>query len=169
MLRLTTRNKPSKELFFQQQAVVHILSYARGFVWDTTTRNTTMPHTLRRPAVMAGIFGVVAMITAAAQASKLPGGVFKTSDGTNTIALDFDSSGALNVYVNNESFSNGSWQVKADTWTFGKVQGPEGYSCATEAKYLWAIADNRITFKLVGDDDCQSRRDGLLGMVWTKG
>jgi hypothetical protein len=75
----------------------------------------------------------------------------------------------LNVYVNNEPFSNGTWQVKADTLTFGKIQGPEGYACASEAKYLWALADNRITFKLVGEDDCATRRDGLLQMVWTKG
>lgn len=128
-----------------------------------------MQHNLRRSAVFASIFGLVLMLTAAVQAPKFPGGVFKTSDGTTTIALDFDSTGALNVYVNNESFSNGTWQVKADTLTFGKIQGPEGYACASEAKYLWALADNRITFKLVGEDDCQTRRDGLLQMVWTKG
>lgn len=127
------------------------------------------PH-LRRPAILAVVFGLVALLTAATQGPKFPGGVFKTSDGNNTtIALDFDSTGALNVYVNNESFSNGTWSVKADTLTFGKIQGPEGYACTSEARYLWALADNQITFKLVGQDDCQTRRDGLLGMTWTKG
>ena len=123
----------------------------------------------RRPAILACFFGLVALLTAASQAPKFPGGVFKTSDGTNTIAIDFDSSGVLNVFVNNEAFSSGSWAVKADTLTFGRIQGPEGYSCATEAKYLWALAENQITFKLAGEDDCQSRRDGLLGMIWTRG
>lgn len=124
----------------------------------------------RRPPIVAICFGLVALLTAATQGQKFPGGVFKTSDGNNTtIALDFDSTGALNVYVNNESFSNGTWSAKADTLTFGKVQGPEGYSCAAEARYLWSLGQNQITFKLVGEDDCQARRDGLLGMIWTKG
>ena len=127
------------------------------------------PH-LRRPAVLAVFIGLVALLTAATQAQKFPGGVFKTNDGNNTtIALDFDSSGALNVYVNDQAFSNGTWTAKADTLTFGKIQGPEGYSCASEARYLWSLAQNQITFKLVGEDDCQTRRDGLLGMIWTKG
>jgi hypothetical protein len=128
-----------------------------------------MHHSLRRPIALAAMLGSVVLLTAATQGARFPGGVFKTSDGTSTIALDFDSTGKLNVYVNNESFSQGSWQVKADTLTFGTVSGPEGYSCATSAKYLWAIADNRITFTLVGTDDCQSRMDGLVGMVWTRG
>lgn len=128
-----------------------------------------MRHSLYRPAVFAGVLALVALLTAATQGQKFPGGVFKTSDGTTTVALDFDSTGALNVYVNNEAFSSGTWRAKADTLTFGKIQGPEGYACASESSYLWAIADNRITFKLIGEDDCQSRRDGLLGMVWTKG
>lgn len=119
--------------------------------------------------ILASLFGLVLMLTAATQGQKFPLGIIKASDGTNTIALDFDSTGAVNVYVNNESFSNGSWRVKADTVTFGKVQGPEGYSCANEAKYLWSLADNRMQFSLVGTDDCQSRRDSLLGLAWTRG
>jgi len=128
-----------------------------------------MQYNLRRPAVLASIFGLVVMLTAATQGQKFPGGVFKTSDGTVTIALDFDSTGALNVYVDNQAFSNGTWQVKADTLTFGKINGPEGYSCTGEAKYLWSLADDRIQFTLVGADDCPTRRDGLLGMVWKRG
>ena len=128
-----------------------------------------MQHNLRRSAVFASIFGLVVMLTAAVQAPKFPGGVFKTSNGTNTIALDFDSTGALNIYVDNQPFTNSTWQAKADTLTFGKMQGPEGYNCPSEGRYNWAIADNRITFKLIGEDDCQNRRDGLLQMVWTKG
>jgi hypothetical protein len=38
-----------------------------------------------------------------------------------------------------------------------------------EAKYLWSFVDNRIQFTPVGTDDCQARRDGLVGMVWTRG
>ena len=128
-----------------------------------------MRHSLRQLSMFVGIFGLGLMLTAATQGQKFPGGVFKTSDGTTTVALDFDSSGALNVYVNDASFSNGTWQVKADTLTFGKIQGPEGYNCTTEAKYTWALDDRTITFKLVGEDICQSRRDGLLGMIWTRG
>jgi hypothetical protein len=129
-----------------------------------------MQHNLRRPAVLASIFGLVVMLTAATQGQKFPGGVFKTSDGNNTtIALDFDTTGALNVYVNNEAFSKGSWSVKADTLTFGKIDGPEGYSCTGEGRYLWSLSDNRIQFALVGTDDCPTRRDGLLGMAWTRG
>ena len=124
---------------------------------------------LTRPAALASILGLALCLTAAAQTPKFPAGIFKTTDGETTIALDFDTTGALNVYVNNDSFSQGKWEAKADTVFFGTVQGPEGYSCATSAKYLWSFADNRITFTLVGTDDCQTRRDGLVGMVWTRG
>ena len=128
-----------------------------------------MQHSLRRPIALAAMLGSVVFLTAATQGAKFPGGVFKTSDGTSTVAIEFDSTGKLNVYVNNESFAQSSWQVKADTLTFGAMTGPEGYACSNSGKYLWAFADNRISFTLVGNDDCQSRRDGLVGMVWTRG
>ena len=123
----------------------------------------------RFPANLVFAVGVVVILTAAAQGKKFPVGVIKASNGTNTIALDFDSTGVVNVYVDNQAFSNGSWSVKADTITFGKVQGPEGYSCADDAKYLWSLTDNRMEFALVGTDDCSSRRDSLLGLAWTRG
>jgi hypothetical protein len=128
-----------------------------------------MQSTLRRAASLSGILGLIIVVTAATQGAKFPGGVFKTNDGTNNIALDFDSTGTLNVYVNNESFSHSTWEARADTLTFGNMEAPEGYACTSGARYLWVLADNRILFTLVGTDDCQTRRDGLVGLVWTKG
>ena len=128
-----------------------------------------MRRHLRRPTALAGILSLFILVTAAAQTPKFPGGVFRTSDGTNAIAIDFDSTGVLNVYVNNESFSNGTWRANGDTLTFGKIQGPEGYNCVSEARYRWSLTENRITFATIDPDDCQSRRDSLLGLAWTKG
>jgi hypothetical protein len=116
-----------------------------------------------------GLCSAVLLLTAAAQAPKFPGGLFTANDGTNTIALDFDTSGVVQSYVNNEPLSQGTWQVKADTLTFGVINGPEGYSCASPAKYLWAFADNRLSFTMAGNDDCQVRRDALTGLTWTRG
>ena len=129
-----------------------------------------MQHHFHRPAILAGILGFVVLLTAAAQALKFPGGTFRATDPENNkIAITFDSAGALNVFVNDQSFAQSTWQVKADTITFGTVTGTEGSVCATSAKYLWAFKDNRLSFTGVGTDDCAQRRDPLLGLTWTKG
>jgi hypothetical protein len=128
-----------------------------------------MTPTHRRPVILSGILALVVLLGAAAQAPKFPGGTFKANNGSNDIAITFDSSGALNVYVDNQSFSQSTWQVKADTLTFGTVTGPEGYSCNSSARYLWTFADNRLSFTLVGTDDCSTRRDPVLGLTWTRG
>jgi hypothetical protein len=128
-----------------------------------------MSSTHRRPVILVGILALVVLLGAAVQTSKFPGGTFKANNGSNDIALTFDSTGALKVFVDNQSFSQGTWQVKADTLTFGTVTGPEGYSCNSAARYLWKFADTRLSFTLVGTDDCSTRRDPILGLTWTRG
>jgi hypothetical protein len=113
------------------------------------------------------VFGLSAALVTVTQA-KFPGGVFKTSNGDANISLDFDSTGTATSYVNGERFSAGPYSAKADTLSFGVLNGPEGYSCSVGGKYLWSIADNRLTMKVVADE-CQVRRDYLAGMVWTRG
>jgi hypothetical protein len=113
------------------------------------------------------VFGLSAALVAGAQA-RFPGGVFKTFDGNVNLSLDFDSTGTATSYVNGESFSQGKYTVKADTLSFGTLNGPEGYSCSVGGKYLWSIAENRLTMKVVADE-CQIRRDYLSGLVWTRG
>ena len=123
----------------------------------------------RRLAILAGFFGFFVTLTAATQVPKFPGGVFKATYNTNSLALDFDSTGALNVSVDNQAYGQSTWQVKADTITFGAVTGPEGNACPSSASYLWSFLDNRLSFTAVGTDDCSPRRDPLLGLVWTRG
>lgn len=122
----------------------------------------------QRPALMAGLLVLVLVITAAAQGAAFKGGYFKTNDGTNDIGLDFDTTGTINVYVDGQAFSRGSWESRADTLAFGPVNGPEGYSCAGSARYLWSITENRLTFTFVADD-CEIRKQALTGLTWTKG
>lgn len=122
----------------------------------------------RRPAICAGMFALVLVLTAAVQGTKFPTGVIKGSDGTVTIALDFDTTGVVNSYVDNQPFSSGTYQTKADTVTFGAITGPEGYSCGGSGKYLWAFSDNRMSFTKLSDE-CQIRMDTLTGLVWTRG
>lgn len=127
-----------------------------------------MTHARYRPAMLAGLVIMILAITAATQGGKFTGGYFKANDGTSTIGLDFDTTGAVNVFVDGQAFSNGTWGAKADTMSFGPVTGPEGYSCAGSARYLWALAENRLTFTLV-TDDCEIRLQALTGLTWTKG
>ena len=127
-----------------------------------------MMHQHKRSAVMAGLLVLVLAITAATQAAVFKGGYFKATDGTSTIGLDFDTTGAVNVTVDGQAISQSTWTAKADTLTFGPVTGPEGANCPGSARYLWSIADNRITFTLVADD-CQYRSNGLVNLVWMKG
>jgi hypothetical protein len=109
----------------------------------------------RRLAILAGSFGFFVLLSAATQVPKFPGGVFKATYGTNSLALDFDSTGALNVSVDNQAY--------------GQSTCPEGNACPSSASYLWSFLDNRLSFTAVGTDDCSPRRDPLLGLVWTRG
>jgi hypothetical protein len=120
-----------------------------------------------RPATLTGLLLIVLIVTAASQAAKFPIGLFKANDGTNTISLDFDSTGVINAYVNGESFSRGTYQTKADTLISDPVTGPEGYSCAGTGKYLWTFVESRLTMTLIADD-CQVRADAFTGLVWMK-
>jgi hypothetical protein len=126
-----------------------------------------MKHTHISPS-FAGLLVLVLALTAATQAAKFPTGVISGSDGTVTIALDFDTTGAVNAYVDNQPFSSGRYETKADTVTFGAITGPEGYSCAGSGKYLWAFADSRMSFTML-TDECQIRIQTLTGLVWTRG
>jgi len=125
---------------------------------------STITH--RVPRVL-GLFLLAVVATAAFQGKKFPGGTYTAYDGTNNIALDFDSSGALVVYVNNEAFSQGGWEARADTIDFGPLQAPEGYGCAASGRYLWSIADKALTVKALADD-CQIRVQYFTGLTWMK-
>jgi hypothetical protein len=128
-----------------------------------------MMHQRKRSAVIAGLLVLVLGITAATQAPVFKGGYFKATDNNTTIGLDFDSTGVINVSVDGQAFATSSWKSKADTLTFGPVSGgAEGTNCPGDGKYLWSIAENRITFTLVMDD-CQFRSNGLINLVWMKG
>lgn len=105
---------------------------------------------------------------AAFQGAKFPGGSFKTYDGENNVSLWFDSTGALTAYVNNEAFSSGNWEAKADTLMFGPLQAPEGYGCAGDGKYLWSLAETTLKVTLVSDE-CALRVQYFTALTWTRG
>lgn len=123
----------------------------------------------RRLTSLVVLVVAVLVLGAASQGSKFPAGVIKTSDGTSSIAVEFDTAGTFTVYVNNQVLSNGTWLAKADTLTIGAISGPEGYQCSSSAKYLWSVAEKTMSFTLIGNDDCPSRRDPMVGLVWTRG
>ena len=124
------------------------------------------PH---RPGFIVAILAFSVALIGAAQAPSLKGTFFKASNGTNVIGLDFDSTGALNVSVDGQAFSQTTWQVKADTVTFGTISGAaEGYNCPAIGKYLWSIKDNTVTFTIVADD-CPIRVQSLPTLAWTRG
>jgi hypothetical protein len=124
-----------------------------------------MQHMLRLSSVvMTALFvGVVA------QSPTFKGGFFKGSDGTTRIGLEFDSTGTINVFVDNQAFSKSSWETKADTMVFGPITGgPPEYNCTNSARYLWSLAENVLKFTLIADD-CEVRSTSLINLVWTKG
>jgi len=112
---------------------------------------------------------LIAVVTIArAQGRNFPGGTFTAYDGQNNIALTFDTSGTMVAYVNNEAFSRGTWDSRADTLMLSAMEAPEGYSCAAGGRYLWSLADNKLTMKTVADD-CEVRVQYFTGLVWTRG
>ena len=128
-----------------------------------------MTHTPRRPAILVAVFAFSVLLMGATQAPSLKGTFIKTNNGSNVIALDFDSTGALNVSVDGQAFLQSTWRAKADTVTFGIISGaPEGYNCAGTGKYVWAIKENLVLFTRIADD-CEYRQQAMTGMAWTKG
>ena len=127
-------------------------------------REVTMQQMLRLPAFLT----TALIVGALAQSPTFKGGYFKATDNTTQIGLEFDTSGAINVYIDNQAFSKSSWETKADTMLFGPVVGPEGYNCAGGARYLWALAENVLSFTMLSDE-CQVRSNALINLVWTRG
>ena len=123
-----------------------------------------MLHALRLPAFIT----TALVVGALAQSPTFKGGYYKTTDGTTQIGLEFDTSGTINVFIDNQAFSKSSWEVRKDTMLFGPVDGPEGYSCANGATYLWALANDVMSFRMV-KDDCEVRSNALVNLVWTRG
>lgn len=121
-----------------------------------------------RPLAPLAVLLAATVTLAWVQGQRFAGGTFTASDGQNDIALVFDTSGSLVAYVNNEAFSRGSWDTSADTLMISPLEAPEGYGCAGSGRYLWSIADNKLTMKTVADD-CEIRVQYFTGLVWTKG
>src|SRR4029453_12409098 len=61
----------------------------------TRSVRSHMQHMLR----LSGLFTAVLIIGVVAQSPTFKGGLFKASDGTTQIGLEFDSVGNINVYV----------------------------------------------------------------------
>jgi hypothetical protein len=136
---------------------------------DSTTRlELRMSHPFPRPFHVIAVFASAVLLIGAAQAPVLKGGFFKANNGTNVIGIDFDTTGALNVTLDGQAFSQSTWQTNADTVTFGPVTGPEGYGCAAGARYLWSIKDNTASFTRLSDD-CEVRIQSLTALAWTRG
>jgi hypothetical protein len=127
-----------------------------------------MKPQMRRSASVIGLLVSLIAVVGAAQATKFPVGTIKGGDGTNNYALQFDSTGALNVYVNDQMFSTGRYVTRADTITFGPHEAPEGYGCAGDGTYLWKLTENRMSFTTV-KDGCQIRITTLTAVAWTRG
>jgi hypothetical protein len=126
-----------------------------------------MKPQIRRSTSLLGLLVTLVAVIGAAQVAKFPTGVFKGNDGTNTISLDFDTTGVVTAYVNAEVFSNSRYEAVADTVKFGPVNGPEGYSCANAGTYTWKLAENRLSFAMV-TDDCAVRSTTLINLIWTR-
>ncbi|HEX9564112.1 MAG TPA: hypothetical protein VF981_09080 [Gemmatimonadaceae bacterium] len=125
-------------------------------------------HHSSRLATFLGLFLFTLVATAFVQARKFPGGTFKAYDGENNIAITFDTTGSFFAYVNGEGFSQGTWESRADTLLVGALEAPEGYGCPAGGRYLWSIAENTFSLKVV-NDECQLRLQYFTGLTWTKG
>lgn len=127
-----------------------------------------MSSRMRRFVSVVGLMVSLVAVVGAAQAAKFPTGSIKGSDGTNTYSLQFDTTGVINVYVNDQFFSGSKYETKLDTIKFGPVSAAEGYGCAGNGTYLWKLTENRMSFTTVADD-CQIRTTTLTGVPWTRG
>jgi hypothetical protein len=94
-------------------------------------------------------------------ASAFPAGKFVLPDNTSQ-GINFNKDGTWSGFLGDQTLAEGTYQVKGDLYT--EEAGPK--ACPTSATYKYSFDGTNLKFDLVGEDDCQNRRESFDGVTY---
>lgn len=97
--------------------------------------------------------------------NEFPAGVFVYESRQN-LTLQFNDDGSYIVREDNIVDATGTYRINGNQYTEDTDYLPCRH--ARTATYTWAFDGRRLTFELVGEDNCTERRESLDGVTWIK-
>ena len=94
-------------------------------------------------------------------ASGFPTGKFVLPDDASQ-GVNFNKDGTWSGFLGDMTVAEGTYQVKGDLYT--EEAGPK--ACPTPATYKFSFDGTNLKFDLVGEDDCQNRRESFDGVTY---
>lgn len=93
--------------------------------------------------------------------SNFPTGKFVLSD-SNHEGIYFNKDGTWSGFSFGQTVAEGTYHVRGDLYT--EEASPDG--CKTDATYKYSFDGTKLKFELVGEDECQNRRESLNGITY---
>jgi hypothetical protein len=113
--------------------------------------------------LFASLVLVVLLLTACgggADSADFPTGKFVLPDN-EFAGYQFNADGSWSYFFAGTTEAGGKYAVKGDQWI---EQGTD--ECPFPGTYSWTFNGTQLTFKLVGEDECQPRRDSTDGQTF---
>jgi hypothetical protein len=99
--------------------------------------------------------------TQSSTASSFPTGKF-VLPGNEAQGINFNQDGTWSGFFGDQTVAEGTYQVKGDLYT--EEAGPK--ACPASATYKYSFDGTNLKFDLVGEDDCQNRRESFDGVTY---
>jgi hypothetical protein len=96
-----------------------------------------------------------------AATSGFPTGKFVLPDSQSE-GIYFNKDGTWSGFFGDQTVAEGTYQVKDDIYT--EEAGPK--ACSTSATYRYSFDGTNLKFELVGQDECQNRKESLDGATY---
>jgi len=93
--------------------------------------------------------------------SNFPTGKFLLTDSEYE-GVYWNKDGTWSAFAFGQNIAEGKYHVKGDKYT--EETSPDG--CPTEATYKYSFDGTNLKFELVGEDNCQNRRESLDGITY---
>ncbi|MBN2046168.1 MAG: hypothetical protein JW757_14185 [Anaerolineales bacterium] len=105
-------------------------------------------------------FVLAACSSASAKGSEFPTGTFVSKESTS-ISYTFNKDQTWQYYYYGGIGAEGKYSVKGNQWT---EKGTK--ECPFPGTYAWTFDGSNLTFKLVGEDKCEPRREATDGQTF---
>lgn len=110
--------------------------------------------------LVLGSTSITACSTPSSGASAFPNGKFV--DAKNKYAgYYFNENMTMSYFIYGETGAQGKYSVKSNIWT---EEGTD--ECPFPGTYKWTFDGTNLTFKLVGEDKCDPRREATDGQTF---
>ena len=105
---------------------------------------------------------LVACSGLASTKSSFPTGKFVLPDSESREGINFNQDGTWSAFFWEQTVAEGTYHVEGDLYT--EEAGPK--ACPTSATYRYSFDGANLKFELVGEDNCQNRRESFDGVTY---